>query len=132
MFSAHFWLNKNQNCSIQIKKIKDRILAFHKKKSLLLSIRVQQLVYVAYVCTHTFISICIILGMHTLARMLIFPTYFLMFSLYLFVLGRDRFFTVYICFKETLFFNFSQKLFNKYFSLPKSTWSIQGVSKKTT
>ena len=36
----------------------------------------------------------------------------------MFVLGRDRFFTVYIYFKETLFFNFSSKLFNKYFSLP--------------
>ena len=41
--------------------------------------------------------------------------------MYLFVLGRERFFTVYICFKETLFFNFSHKLFNKYFSLPQST-----------
>ena len=30
----------------------------------------------------------------------------------LFVLGGDTFFTVYICFKETLFFNFSYKLFN--------------------
>ena len=28
----------------------------------------------------------------------------------LFVLGRDRFFTVYVCFKQTLFFNFSYKL----------------------
>ena len=38
----------------------------------------------------------------------------------LFVFGRDRF-IVYICFKETFFFNFSYKQFNKYFSLPQST-----------
>ena len=38
-------------------------------------------------------------------------TYCYIYDLYLFVLGRDRFFTVYICFKETLFFNFSYKLF---------------------
>ena len=31
--------------------------------------------------------------------------------IYLFVLGRDRFFTVSICFKETLFSNFSYKPF---------------------
>ena len=37
--------------------------------------------------------------------------------IYIFVLGRGRFFTVYIYFKETFFFNFSYKLFNKYFSL---------------
>ena len=41
--------------------------------------------------------------------------------IYLSVLGRDIFFTVYICFKETLLFSFSYKLFNKYFSLPQST-----------
>ena len=35
-----------------------------------------------------------------------------------FALVRDRFFTVYIYFKKTLFCNFSYKLFNKYFSLP--------------
>ena len=33
----------------------------------------------------------------------------------------DRFFIVYIYFKETVFFNFSYKLSNKYFSLPQST-----------
>ena len=32
----------------------------------------------------------------------------------LFVLGGDTFFTVYICFKETLFFNFSYKLLKYY------------------
>ena len=31
--------------------------------------------------------------------------------IYLFVLGRDRLLTVYICLKEALFFNFSYKLF---------------------
>ena len=34
---------------------------------------------------------------------------------------EERFFTVYIYFKETLFFNFSYKLFNKYFSLSHRT-----------
>ena len=33
-------------------------------------------------------------------------------SICLFVCGRDRFFIVYIYFKETLFFNFSYELFN--------------------
>ena len=32
----------------------------------------------------------------------------------MFILGSDKFFTVYICFKETLIFNFSYKLFNTY------------------
>ena len=41
--------------------------------------------------------------------------------IYLFLLGRDRFFTVYICFKETLFSNCSYKLLNKYFFLLQST-----------
>ena len=39
--------------------------------------------------------------------------------IYLFVIERDTFFTVYIYFKETLFFNFSYKLFNKNFLLPQ-------------
>ena len=34
---------------------------------------------------------------------------------------KERFFTVHICFKETLFFNLFSKLFNKFFSLPQST-----------
>ena len=34
---------------------------------------------------------------------------------------EDSFFTAYICFKETLFFSVSYKLFNKYFSVPQST-----------
>ena len=58
MFFAHFWLNKNQNCSLQIKKIKDRILAFHLKKSLLLSIRVQQLVYICIL--HMYVHILLL------------------------------------------------------------------------
>ena len=32
--------------------------------------------------------------------------------LFMFFLARGRFFTVYICFKETIFFNFLYKLFN--------------------
>ena len=40
--------------------------------------------------------------------------------IYLFLLRRDIFFTIYICFKETLFFNFSHKLSNKHFSLRTS------------
>ena len=47
-------------------------------------------------------------------------THCYIFDLYLFALGRGRFCTVYICFKET-FFNFSYKILNKYFSLPQST-----------
>ena len=42
---------------------------------------------------------------------------------YLFLLGRDRFFTPYICF--TLFFNFSYKLFKNYFSIPQSTFQFK-------
>ena len=75
-----------------------------------------------YICTPTFIGVCIILDMHMLTCLLILPydlmfsknfwflqfyslkTYSYRFDLYLFVFGRDRFFTVYICFKETLFF----------------------------
>ena len=54
------------------------------------------------------------------------------FGLYLFVLGRDRFFTVIIYFKETLFSDFSYKLFNKYFSLLQSTCQFRvSVSKIT-
>ena len=41
--------------------------------------------------------------------------------IYLFVLGRDRFFTVCICFKEILSFNFSYKLFTKHFFFHQST-----------
>ena len=98
---------------------------------------IQQLVYLAYVHTP---GVCMILDMHALTCTLIFfPMIFLKFSkffwfwffknlmlyicplIYLFVLERDRFFTLYICFQGTLFFNFSYKLFNKYFSLPQST-----------
>ena len=39
----------------------------------------------------------------------------------MFVLKRERFYTVYIYFKETLFFNFSYKLFKKYFFASQST-----------
>ena len=54
------------------------------------------------------------------------------FDLYLFVFGRDRFFTVSIFFKETLFSDFSYKLFNKYFSLLQSTCQFRvSVSKIT-
>ena len=53
--------------------------------------------------------------------------------LYLFVLWKDRFFTACICFKETLFSNFSCTLFNKYFSLLQSTFqfrvSVQRLAK---
>ena len=47
---------------------------------------------------------------------------YIWYLIYLFVLGRDRFFTDYICFNETLFFNFLYKLYNKYLLyLPQST-----------
>ena len=54
------------------------------------------------------------------------------FDLSLFILGRDRSFTVNIYFKETLFSNFPYKLFNKYFSLLHSTCQFRvSVSKIT-
>ena len=86
----------------------------------MLSIRVQQLVYVAYVCTHTFISICIILGMHTLAQMHIFPTYFLMFSkkfLVLTVLYILKSNFIYLSLEETDSLLFTFVLKKLYFSI---------------
>ena len=54
------------------------------------------------------------------------------FDLYLLVLARDRFFTANIYFKETLFSDFSYKLFNKYSSLLQSTcWFRASISKIT-
>ena len=54
------------------------------------------------------------------------------FDLYLFGLGRDRFFTVNIYFKETLCSDFSYKLLKKYFSLLQSTCQFRvSVSKIT-
>ena len=102
-----------------------------------LTSRVRQLAYVTYRCMPNFIGVSMILHVRTLIRMVIFflwifksyqnfsgPFIFIRFKnlyiwplIYLFFLGRDRLFTVYICFKETLFFSFSYKLFNKYFSL---------------
>ena len=88
--------------------------------------RVPQFAYVVYVRMRTIIGVCMILYMRTLTRTVIFSSWFfkvfknflvliilycfknlLLYIwplIYLFVLGRDRFFTVYICFKETLFF----------------------------
>ena len=99
-----------------------------------------KLPYFGYVRVSTFIDLCIILDMLALTRRLIFfPMIFLNFQrfsgsynfilveplllytwplVYLLVLGKEKFFTVYICFKETFFFNFSYKLLNKYLSLP--------------
>ena len=71
-----------------------------------------------------FFKICLVL-----ITLYCLKTYCYKFDPYFFVLGRDRFFTVYICFKESLNFNFSYKLFNEYFSLPQST-SQFGVSVK--
>ena len=102
-----------------------------------------------YVRTPTFISVRRILDMCTLRRTLIFSLWFFkvfkiflaliilyclktccIFDLYLFVLGWDRFFIVNIYFKETLYSNFSYKLFNKYFSLLQSTCQFRvSVSK---
>ena len=103
-------------------------------------IRVQQLAYVAYIHMPIFIGIHMIWDMHTMTCTVIFSlclfegfkkfsgSYnFILFKnlllynrplIYLFALRRNKFFTVYICFKETLFLNFSYKLFHKYFSLP--------------
>ena len=54
------------------------------------------------------------------------------FYLYLFVFGWDRFFTVIVYFKETLFSEFLYKLSDKYFSLLQSTCQFRvSVSKIT-
>ena len=110
---------------------------------------VQQLVYVTYVHMPIFIGIRMILDMRKLTSKLIF---FLRYSfqnfsssdnfmllknllqyiwplIYLFDLGWDTFFTVYICFKETLF-NFSYKLFNNFFSLPPSNCQFRASVRK--
>ena len=104
---------------------------------------VRQLGYVAYVRMPTFIGVRMILDMFTLTGILIFSLWFfkvfkvfnfILFKnlllyiwplIYLFVLGRDIFFTAYICFKETFFYNFSYNLINKYFSLPQSTCQLR-------
>ena len=108
--------------------------------------RLQQLAYVAYVQTSTFIDAHLILDVHTFTHTLIFfPMIFSKFKnfsgsynfilfknlllyiwplIYFFVLGGDKFFTVCICFKETYFSwnkNFSLPVFNKYFSFTLST-----------
>ena len=109
-------------------------------------IRVQQMAFVTYVYMPNFTNIQMILDMHMLTCMLTFSQRISKFSnffwfllcylfknlllyiwplIYLFVLGRDSFFTVYIWFKETLFFNSSYKLLNKHFSLPQSTCQIR-------
>ena len=56
----------------------------------------------------------------------------LTFNLFVCLWKTNIFFTVYTCFKETVFFNFSYKLFHKYFSVLQSTCHQfrQGVSKK--
>ena len=77
--------------------------------------KAQQLMYVAYIHMPTFIAICMILDMHTLTRTLIFKVFkiflFLLFwfwfcknlmlyiwpLIYLFLLGRDIFFTALYC-----------------------------------
>ena len=61
---------------------------------------------------------------------ILFKNLILYIIIYLFVLGSDRFFTVYVCFKETLFSNFSYKLFNKYFSLLQSIWQFRVLVRK--
>ena len=62
----------------------------------LVAFRVRQFAYIAYVCMPTFIVVHMILDVCMLTRMVIFYLWPL---IYLFVLRRDRFFTVYICFK---------------------------------
>ena len=105
--------------------------------------RVRQFVCTVYICMATFIDIHMILDVCTLTSRLIFSLWFLkVFKIFLsiilyclktycynyiwplilmFVLKRERFYTVYIYFKETLFFNFSYKLFKKYFFASQST-----------
>ena len=98
---------------------------FHSKwRPYLVLTRVRQLAYVAYVRTPTFNDVRMILDMGTLKLTLIFSLWlFKVFKIFLnliilqfknlmlyigpltflLVLGRDRFFTVYIYFKETYF-----------------------------
>ena len=81
------------------------------------------MMYIAYVRTPTFIDIRMILNMRTLTSMLVFSlfsifkiwfvivlyclqTYCYKFDLYFFGIGKDRFFKIYICSKDTLSFNF--------------------------
>ena len=93
-----------------------------------------QLAYIRYVCMLTSIGIPIILDMHLFTCMLSFSKgFFKVFKIFLvliisyclkliaiylnfnqFVLGRDRFFAISICFIETLFFNFLYNLLNIY------------------
>ena len=99
------------------------------------NMKVQQLVHVAYERTPTLVGVRMILDMRPLIRTLIFPLLFFqifknffiliilfclktqcyIFGLYLFAIGRDRFFTVDICFKKILFF--------KYFSIPQTSYA---------
>ena len=108
--------------------------------------RVRQLSYIVCIYIPTFIGVHMILDMCTLTYTLIFsPWFFKAFKIflvliilygvkaycyrfdfiwlwiYLFVLGRERFFTVYICFKESIFSNSLYKWIAKYFSLLQST-----------
>ena len=121
---VHFWMTLN--CLKVTMPLNGDILLFTTKAlgshgSHLID-RVQQLAYIA-----TFIGAHMILGMCTLTHTLIFSLPFLkvfknflvlrisyclktscyIFDLYLFVLERDRFFTIYICFKEILLSDFS-------------------------
>ena len=71
------------------------------------TIRVRQLAYVAWVDTYAHFFPINFSSFRNFSDSYEFTLF------YLFVFGRDRSFTVRICFKETLFFNFSCKLFNK-------------------
>ena len=108
--------------------------------------RVRQLPYIKCIYIPTFIGVHMILDMSTLTCTLIFsPCFFKAFKIflvliilygvktycyifdfiwlwiYLFGLGRERFFTVYICFTESIFSNSLYKWITKYFSLLQST-----------
>ena len=92
-----------------------------------------------YVCTPTFISVHDFEHAYTHIYTHFFPMIIILFfiilyclktycnksDLYFFVLGRDRFIPNYICFKQTLFSNFSYNLFKGY--LHYKTMTSQNV-----
>ena len=91
-------------------------------------IMVQHLAYVVYTCMSNFIGFHMIYNTFSVWFFKLFKFFLVLLILYclktyliyiwpliyLFVLGRDRLFTAYICFKETLFFNFSYKYEKSY------------------
>ena len=110
--------------------------------------RVRQLVYVAYVRTPSFIGVPMILDMRTLTSTLILSLWcfnvlkIFLVLIILYYLKTYLTFNLFVCpwkrqilyclhlFQKTLFFNFSYKLLNKYFSLPQSPFQFRASVRK--